>query len=164
MATEAEQLMHVMRQLAEQVQRLGQIQQGQMNQNQQQMQQPADPPRQQERAGKPWDDVNFFRLVKVFSGDNKEWEEFQTKLKSQIAAVSPRAAEILDYTETDTTEMELSDAKTYNFEIDEAITEHMIKETSYKLHNLLINLTTGEANTHVRRCKDRNGLLEDQRG
>ena len=136
MATEGEQLMAVMRQMAEQVNRLAMTQQGQMNQNQQQMPQP-EPPRQQERAGKPWDDVNYFRNVKVFSGDNKEWEEFQTKLKSQIAAGSPRAAEILDYTETDTTEMELSDAKTYNFEIDEAITEDMIKETSYKLHNFI---------------------------
>ena len=158
MATEGEQLMNVMRQMAEQVNRLAMIQQGQMNQNQQQMPQP-EPPRQQERAGKPWDDVNYFRNVKVFDGDNKEWEEFQTKLKSQIAAGSPRAAEILDYTETETTEMELADAKTYNYEIDDAITEDMTKETSYKLHNLLISLTTGEANTHVRRCKDRNGLL-----
>ena len=149
--------MTVMRSMAEQVQILAQLQQAQADQQQAT---PPVQPRQHERSGKPWDDVSNFRNIKVFSGDNKEWEEFQTKLKSQNAAGNPRAAEILDFTETDTTEMELTEAKTYNFDVgDDDITEDMINDTSYNMHNLLISLTTGEANTHVRRCTERNGLL-----
>ncbi len=34
-----------------------------------------------------------------------------------------------------------------------------MKEIGYKLHNLLLNITTGEAHAVVRRCRGRHGLL-----
>ena len=57
--------------------------------------------------GKPWYDLDVYRNVKPFSGDQKDWEEFHGKMKGQIAAKNGIAAEVLDYVEAKMSEAEL---------------------------------------------------------
>ena len=33
-----------------------------------------------------WDTLNNYKNFKLFSGDQKEWDEFSTKFRSQVAA------------------------------------------------------------------------------
>ena len=48
-----------------------------------------------------WDRVDNFKNIKVFSGDSKEWDEFATKFRSQVAAGDGKVAVILDAVETE---------------------------------------------------------------
>ena len=60
-----------------------------------------------EKGGKPWHDLDIYRNIKSFAGDQKDWEEFHGKLKGQIAAKNGIAAEVLDYVEAKMSEAEL---------------------------------------------------------
>jgi hypothetical protein len=103
-----------------------------------------------------WDQTDKYRNVKMFNGDSKDWDEFATKLRSQVAAGDGQAAEILDVVETEMKEEDL-EAMDWTMLADERFSEDDLKQVSERFHNLLLNLTTGEANAVVRRCR-RNGL------
>ena len=44
--------------------------------------------------GKPWHDLELYRNVKPFTGEQKEWEEYNGKLRGHIAAHNAVAAEV----------------------------------------------------------------------
>ena len=46
-------------------------------------------------SGKPWDSTEKFRNIKMFAGDQKEYEEFSTKLRSQVAASNEKVARLM---------------------------------------------------------------------
>jgi hypothetical protein len=103
-----------------------------------------------------WDRVDNFKNIKVFGGDSKEWDEFATKFRSQVAAGNGKVAVILDTVETEMKEEDVEEAD-WQIMADDRFDEIELKEVTEKLHNLLLSLTTGEANAVVRRCR-RNGL------
>lgn len=68
-------------------------------------------------------------------------------------------ANMVEYAETRLTEMELeADDNSYDWDINGA-DEARVRRTSQKLHNLILNFTTGEANAIFRRVRGRNGFL-----
>ena len=111
------------------------------------------------RDRKDWADIATFRNIKVFSGDSMEWEEFGEKLKSQIAAVDDSVAKVLDVVESKISEAELEAVDYVELLTDESCDNDAVTQVSSKVHNHLLNLTTGEANATVRRCRGRHGLL-----
>ena len=112
-----------------------------------------------EREGRPWDELSRFRNIKPFTGDSKEWEEFSTKLKGQIAASSDTAGNVFEHVESKVSEADLQ-VEGLEFEIgDQEVDAETVKVISQKMYNVLLNLTTGEANAVVRRCRGKNGLL-----
>ena len=112
------------------------------------------------RGERTWNDVSYFKNVKMFAGDSKDWEEFTFKVKGQVAAESNVASDIIEHVEDKASENELGqDDYAEQIEIEKEVEEAKVKEISNKLYNLLLNLTTGEANAMVRRCRGRNGLL-----
>ena len=65
----------------------------------------------------------------------------------------------MDFMEAKVAESEL-EKEIYSAIVDEAgCDEDEVIEIGHKLHNLLLNLTTGEANAVVRRRRGRNGWL-----
>ena len=112
-------------------------------------------------SGKRWFYLDGFKNVKQFGGEQGDWLEFSYKLKSQIGSMDQGAAEVLDSVENRMTEAELEgDVDMLNVEVGEkSLDGEEVKDLSQKLYNILLNLTTAEANAVVRRCKDRNGLL-----
>ena len=108
---------------------------------------------------KNWDEIGRYKNVKVFGGDPKEWEEFWTKFKSQVSAGSPKVAEMLDEVEAKLSELELEEEGFEEKLTDFPLDEDEVREIGHMLHNLLLSLTTGEANAVVRRCRGRHGLL-----
>ena len=110
-------------------------------------------------GGKPWYDLDVYRNIKAFSGDQKEWEEFHGKLKGQVGATNGIAAEVLDYVEAKMSEAELDTDEMVIKVTDKEMDEDELREIRNKMFNILLNLTTGEANAVVRRCKGRCGLL-----
>ena len=110
------------------------------------------------KKGKNWDDEVRFKNIKMFSGEFKEWDEFAGKLKGQIAAGSAKVAEMVDLAET-MVEAELM-KEDYGVICDETeCSDEEATEEGHKMYNLLLNITTGEANAVVRRCPGRNGWL-----
>ena len=113
-----------------------------------------------DRGGKTWNDINHYKNVKMFSGDNKEWEEFMFKFKGQVAVGSSDANDIIEYIEAKVSEEELErDDYAEKIDLEAEYDEDWVVEISRKVYNLLLNLTTGEANAMIRRCRERNGLL-----
>ena len=113
-----------------------------------------------QKGCKEWDNISIYRNVKPFCGNPNNWEEFSEKLKSQMAAGDMLAASVLDVVETQVSETNLEeDGYCVYVAEDDTCSEDQISKISTKLHNLLLNLTTGEANAVVRRCRGRHGLL-----
>ncbi len=109
---------------------------------------------QQTRSGgKLWHSVENFKNLKVFAGETKEYEEFSTKLRSQVAAGDPRVAKMMACVEKDCSEEMLAQGKYDETapEFDGDDMEFILKSSS-EMYNLLLNRTTGEANAMVRRC------------
>jgi hypothetical protein len=109
---------------------------------------------QQTRGGKPWYMIDHYKNIKVFTGESKDYEEFATKLRSQVAAGNLKVAKMMACVEKDCSEEMLSKGR-YNEtepEFDENDTDFII-QSSYEMFNLLLNMTTGEANAMVRRCQ-----------
>jgi hypothetical protein len=114
----------------------------------------------QENKGKPWHDLDVYRNVKAFAGDQKDWEEFHGKLKGQIAAKNAIAAEVLDIVEAKMSEAELEVDVFPTVEVaGQEMDDDDLREIRNRMFNILLNLTTGEANAVVRRCRGRCGLL-----
>jgi hypothetical protein len=114
---------------------------------------------QQTRGSKPWHFVEQYKNIKVFAGDTKDYEEFATKLRSQVAAVSPKVARMMACVEKDCSEEMLAkgrfDEAKPEFDEDDA---PFVIQGSAELYSLLLNMTTGEANAMVRRCQGQGWL------
>ncbi len=105
--------------------------------------------------GKSWDDMVKYKNIGMFTGDQKEWEEFQVKFRSQVAAGDRRVVEIMEVVEKSMeSTVEESDWALF---ASTDYSEDMISEVSKKLYNVLLSLTTKEAIAVVRRCRG-NGL------
>lgn len=119
----------------------------------------AEQPKAKGAGGGEWDKVEKFKNLKNFSGESKDWEEFSTKLRSQVGAGCRKMAQSLDWVETQTSEADLEKDDWTELISDNEITQETVKEMGAKLHNLLLSLTTGEANAVVRRCRNAHGWL-----
>ena len=141
MATEVELLFQALQKLTEQVQSMAANQGG-------------GGPKQR------WDAVERYKNLKIFDGNSKDYEEFSTKLRSQVAAGDPRVERLMRVVETDCTEDMLAQGK-YNEcspEFNEDHEEFIIMSAS-QMYNLLLIMTTGEANAMVRRCQGQGWLV-----
>ena len=107
-----------------------------------------------DRGAKPWDHPDRFQNLKVFGGEQKYFEEWSTKLRALVAAADIRTHRLLTLVESDCTEEELVKGK-YHGVIPEFGPEDsdFITQSSAKFHNLLLQLTTGDAYTVVRRSE-----------
>ena len=114
---------------------------------------------QQSRGSKPWHLVDHYKNIKVFSGDTKDYEEFATKLRSQVAAANQKVAKMMACVEKDCSEEMLAKGRFDEAkpEFDEDDSDFVLKGSS-ELYNLLLNMTTGEANAMVRRCQGQGWL------
>ena len=110
-------------------------------------------------GGKPWYMVDHFKNIKVFSGESKEYEEFATKLRSQVAAGNAKVAKMMACVEKECSEEMLSRGKfdEASPEFDEDDTDFIIQSAN-EMFSLLLNMTTGEANAMVRRCQGQGWL------
>ena len=104
-----------------------------------------------------WDTVNSYKNFKLFSGDQKEWDEFSTKFRSQVAAGDGGVAALMESVESVMLE-EQAKGKDWELVKDDQCPVEAVQEISVKLHNVLLSLTSGEANAAIRRCRG-NGLL-----
>ena len=87
-----------------------------------------------DHAGKMWNDVNHYKNVKMFSGDNKEWEEFMSKLKGQIAAGSSIANNVVEHIEAKVSEGELEQGEyVERIDMEEDYDEDQITEVSHRM-------------------------------
>ena len=113
---------------------------------------------QQSRGSKPWHLVDHYKNIKVFSGDTKDYEEFATKL-SQVAAASQKVAKMMACVEKDCSKEMLAKGRFDEAkpEFDEDDSAFVIQGSS-ELYNLLLNMTTGEANAMVCRCQGQGWL------
>ena len=99
-----------------------------------------------------WDNPEKYKNIAIFSGEQKDWEEFSQKLRSQLAAGSVKTVELMDTAALEMTEESVEDAD-WALMSDEQVDEDMVQEMSAKLYNVLMSVTTGEANAVVRRCR-----------
>ena len=91
------------------------------------------------------------------SGKADEWEEWYGKVKGQIKSGSADAFDVVGIVENKLAEKDLEQDDYAVQVVDEVLISN--EEISYRLHDLLINITTGDANAVVRRCRQENGLL-----
>ena len=110
---------------------------------------------------KNWDNMEKFKNLKQFAGEAKDWEEFATKFRSQAGANDIKVLGILDVIENELKEgdlEELKDASDYTLLAGaDKYPEDFLHQVSQKLYNVLLSITTGEANSVVRRCRG-NGM------
>ena len=105
-----------------------------------------------------WEAAERFKNIKLFSGAQGEWEEFSAKVMSQVAAGSYKVEQVMKEVERMPEEL-VQDEDWEDVVGNPAVeaTEQEVKEMNTKIYSVLMNLTTGEANAAVRRCRG-NGL------
>ena len=111
---------------------------------------------------KPWDDAEKFRGCKDFSGKATEWEEWSAKFLGTIKSKSIVLHTILKSVEHQFSERELEcdDYAASISLLDAGMPDaREVEIFSSKMHRLLGDLTTQEANATVRRCRGENGML-----
>ncbi len=77
----------------------------------------------------------------------------------QVASGSVATASVLDFTKAKMAEADLEEDDFATRIAMDGCDGDKVQEIGSKLRNLLLNLTTGEANAVVRRCRGRVGLL-----
>ena len=93
-----------------------------------------------------------YKNLKVFDGNSKDFEEWNVKFRSLINAGNPKVGRLLKAVEHECSEEEL--AKNEYDQLQPEFDERdlsFVKETFTEMFNLLLNITTGEANPVVRR-------------
>ena len=90
-----------------------------------------------------WDTVNSNKNFKLFSGDQKVWDEFSTKFRSQVAAGDGGVAALMESVESVMLE-EQAEAKDWELVKDDQCPVEAVQEISVKLHNVLLSLTRGQ--------------------
>ena len=103
-------------------------------------------------GGRQWDHVDRYKNLKVFDGNSKDFEEWNVKFRSLINAGNPKVGRLLKAVEHECSEEEL--AKNEYDQLQPEFDERdlsFVNESSAQMLNLLLNITTGEANSVVRR-------------
>ena len=83
------------------------------------------------------------RLLLQWS-EQKDWEEFSQKLRSQLAAGSVKTVELMDVAALEMTEQSVEEAD-WILMSDEQFDEDKVQGVSAKLFNVLMSVTMGEA-------------------
>ncbi len=104
------------------------------------------------QGGKRWGNPERFKNLKAFDGSTKDFEEWSVKFRSLVNAGDTRTGQLLRAVENECSEDRLEKNKYDQLkpEFDET-DEGFIVQTSAEMYNLLLNITTGEANSVVRR-------------
>ena len=103
-------------------------------------------------GGRHWDHLDRYNNLKVFDGNSKDFEEWNVKFPSLINAGNPKVGRLLKALEHECSEDEL--AKNEYDQLQPEFDERdlsFVNESSAEMFNLLLNITTGEANSVVRR-------------
>ena len=103
-----------------------------------------------------WDSIAKYKNITLFTGDAKMWDEFSTKFRSQVAAGARGVEELMKSVETEVTEKQ-AEHQEWEDLADGRCTVDQVQEVAVKLYNVLLSITTAEANAVVRRCRG-NGL------
>ena len=101
---------------------------------------------------KKWDSLEKYKNLKLFDGKQQGFEEWNMKFRSLVCAGDRKVGQLMKAIESECTEDELAKGKFHQLvpEFDTA-DEAFIMESSAGMFNVLLNLTTGEANAMVRR-------------
>lgn len=103
-------------------------------------------------GGKRWDNVEKYKNLKLFEGKQQEFEEWNVKFRSLVSASDTRVGKLMKAIEAECTEEELAKGKFTQLEPEfNSSDEGFIMESSAGMFNILLNITTGEANAVVRR-------------
>ena len=99
-----------------------------------------------------WVHLDRYKNLEVFDGNSKDFEEWNVKFQSLINAGDPKVGRLLKAVEHECSEEELAKNKYDQLqpEFDERDLS-FVNESSAEMFNLLLNITTGEANSVVRR-------------
>ncbi len=93
--------------------------------------------------GKPWRDLDLCRNVNPFSGDARDWEELNGKLKGQLSAHSLLVGDVIDHVESMLSETELDGDLEIELADQTEVNQEQAKEITSKVYNVLLDLTTG---------------------
>ena len=102
-------------------------------------------------GGRRWDHFDRYENLKVFDGNSKDFEEWNVKFRSLINDGNPKVGRLLK------AEHECSEGELAKNECDQLQPEFderdlsFVDESSAEMFNLFLNITTGEANSVVRR-------------
>ena len=97
---------------------------------------------------KKWDSLDKYKNLKLFDGKQQDFEEWNVKFRSLVCAGDHRVGQLMSVIESECTEDELAKGK---FQQCDETDETFIMESSAAMFNVLLNITTGEANAVVRR-------------
>ena len=103
-------------------------------------------------GGKKWDNPERYKNLKVYAGDVKEFEEWSVKLRSLVSAGDAKVGQLMKAVEHECTEEVLvkNEYSQTSPEFGECDSDFIL-QTAAEMYNLLLNITTGEANAVVRR-------------
>ena len=98
------------------------------------------------RNGMHWDDLDKFKLAKVFGGQRTEWDEWRNKVIGVIKTRSQPVCSLIKYMENKATEKEVEDddfSETVPADQCALMEPDAVREAGSRLHHLLTELTTG---------------------
>ena len=109
---------------------------------------------------KQWDMVDRYKNIKIFDGSLKDYEEFSTKLRSQVAAGDLKVGRLMKAVENECTEDQLARGRydECSPEFDESDADFIVASSS-EMYNLLLNMTTGRRTRWYVGVKGRVGWL-----
>ena len=103
-------------------------------------------------GGKKWDNLDKYKNLKQFDGKQSDFEEWNVKFRSLVTEGDRKVGQLMKAIEKECTEDELAKGKFNQLEPEFGREdETLISESSAGMFNLLLNITTGEANAMVRR-------------
>ena len=103
-------------------------------------------------GGKKWDNLDRFKNLTVFDGSQKNFEEWSVKFRSLVKSGDVKVGKLMEAVEDSCTEERLAVNKFTELEpAYDQTDEEFIAQSSAEMYNVLLNLTTGEANAVVRR-------------
>jgi hypothetical protein len=103
-------------------------------------------------GGRKWDNLDRYKNLMVFDGNQKNFEEWSIKFRSLVKSGDVKVGRLMEAVEDSCTEEKLTLNKFNELEPGwDQSDEMFISQTSAELYNVLLNTTTGEANAVVRR-------------
>ena len=103
-------------------------------------------------GSKSWDHLDRYKNLKVFDGDVKGFEEWSVKFRSLVSAGDAKVGDLMRAVEAEATEDELAKNKFNELQPQyDTGDEDFINQSGAAMYNVLLNMTTGEANAVVRR-------------
>jgi hypothetical protein len=103
-------------------------------------------------GGKKWDNLDRYKNLMVFDGNQKNFEEWSIKFRSLVKSGDVKVGRLMEAVEDSCTEERLAMNKFNELEPGwDQSDEMFVSQTSAEMYNVLLNITTGEANAVVRR-------------